>query len=312
MLITLRAVLVCFLFNLAFINVSTAQDAPKLSPEQIMASVHFKTGKITLPGGLAELNLPDNFRYLSPIDAETILTKGWGNPPDKELSLGMIVPANLSPLSAEGWGVVITYQKDGHVKDDDAQKINYNDLLKDMQEGEKEDNDMRQKQGYPTLNLVGWAEPPSYDNQTHKLYWAKNIKFGTDPENTLNYNVRVLGREGVLVLNAVASMHQLADIKQQMQTVNNFSNFTAGNGYNDFNSSTDKVAEYGIAALIAGGVAAKVGLFGKLLALLLAFKKIVLVAVAAVGGFIVNLFKGKKKAEAPIVPPSSTDNPPSE
>ena len=224
----------------------------------------------------------------------------------------MIVPANLSPLSAEGWGVVITYQKDGHVKDDDAQKINYNDLLKDMQEGEKEDNDMRQKQGYPTLNLVGWAEPPSYDNQTHKLYWAKNIKFGTDPENTLNYNVRVLGREGVLVLNAVASMHQLADIKQQMQTVNNFSNFTAGNGYNDFNSSTDKVAEYGIAALIAGGVAAKVGLFGKLLALLLAFKKIVLVAVAAVGGFIVNLFKGKKKAEAPIVPPSSTDNPPSE
>jgi uncharacterized membrane-anchored protein len=58
------------------------------------------------------------------------------------------------------------------------------------------------------------------------------------------------------------------------------------------------VAEYGIAALVAGGVAAKLGLFGKLVALLLAFKKLIIVGVAAVGSAIWKLFKRQPKADA--------------
>ena len=114
----------------------------------------------------------------------------------------------------------------------------------------------------------------------------------------LNYNIRVLGREGVLVLNAVADMSQLGRIKNEMQQVTAFTNFTAGNRYADFNDKTDKVAEYGIAALVAGGVAAKLGLFGKLFALLLAFKKLLILGGAAVVSAVYKFLGREKKAPA--------------
>ncbi|MEF3084030.1 DUF2167 domain-containing protein, partial [Luteimonas sp. SMYT11W] len=93
---------------------------------------------------------------------------------------------------------------------------------------------------------------------THKLYWAKDLMVDGG-EHSLNYNVRVLGREGVLNLNAIASMQQIEAIKKEMQQVTAFTEFTEGNRYTDFDSKTDKVAEYGLAALVAGGVASKLG-----------------------------------------------------
>lgn len=269
--------------------------APKLSAEQLLASLTFRDGKIQLPGQIATLDLPSNFRYLDPADTGKLLSEGWGNPPGAK-TLGMIVPAEVNPLSSAGWGVVVTYDKDGHVKDDDADKINYTDLLKDMQEGMEENNKARKEQGYAPMTLVGWAEQPSYNKGQHKLYWAKELRTEGDQYNGLNYNIRVLGREGVLVLNAVAGMDQIAQVRQEMKNVTAFTDFTPGNRYTDFNASTDKVAEYGLAALVAGGVAAKLGFFGKIFALLLAFKKIILIGVAAVGSWVYKLL-GRKKAE---------------
>ncbi|WP_373990375.1 DUF2167 domain-containing protein [Duganella sp. BuS-21] len=269
--------------------------APKLSAEQLLATLTFREGKIQLPGQIATLDLPSHFRYLDPADTGKLLSEGWGNPPGAK-TLGMIVPADVNPLSSAGWGVVVTYDKDGHVKDDDADKINYTDLLKDMQEGMEENNKARKEQGYAPMTLVGWAEQPSYNKGQHKLYWAKELRTEGDQYNGLNYNIRVLGREGVLVLNAVAGMDQIAQVRQEMKNVTAFTDFTPGNRYTDFNASTDKVAEYGLAALVAGGVAAKLGFFGKIFALLLAFKKIILIGVAAVGSWVYKLL-GRKKAE---------------
>lgn len=270
------------------------QAGQQLTPEQFLASLKFQNGKINLPGGIATLELPATFRYLDPADANKVLVDAWGNPPGGE-TLGMIFPADISPLSPDGWGVVITYQEDGHVKDDDASKINYDDLLKDMKQNTEDENKERIKAGYPSLLLGGWAEPPSYDSAAHKLYWALDLEPGDAKEHTLNYNIRVLGRKGVLVLNAVAGMNQLPTVKTEMEKVIGFTDFTPGNRYSDFNSGTDKVAEYGIAALVAGAVAAKLGLFAKLIALLIAFKKIVIVGVIAVVGAVGKLLGLKKK-----------------
>ncbi|MRW86873.1 DUF2167 domain-containing protein [Pseudoduganella sp. FT26W] len=272
-----------------------AASAPQLTAQQFLAALTFREGQIKLPGDIATLDLPPSFRYLDPADAEKLLTDGWGNPPGAK-TLGMIVPADVNPLSASGWGVVVTYDKDGHVKDDDADKINYADLLKDMKEGMDENNKARKEQGYAAMSLVGWAEQPSYDKDQHKLYWAKELHTDGSQENGLNYNIRVLGREGVLVLNAVAGMNQIAQVKQEMKKVTAFTDFTPGNRYTDFNAGTDKVAEYGIAALVAGGIAAKLGFFGKIFALLLAFKKAILLGLAAAGSWVYKLL-GRKKAE---------------
>ena len=292
MLRTLAAFLLCMTLGALPVH---AADAPDSAAATLLASFKPQAGKITLPGGIGTLDLPPTFRYLSPEDAGRLLSEGWGNPPSPP-TLGMILPAGVNPLSPEGWGVVVTYDKDGHVKDDDASSIKYDELLKQMQEGIASRNDERKKGGYPAMNLVGWAEAPSYDQASHKLYWAQQLHTEGAGEDGLNYNIRVLGREGVLVLNAVAGMSQIATIKNEMKQVTAFTEFSQGNRYADFNGSTDKVAEYGLAALVAGGAAAKLGLFGKLFALLLAFKKLLILGGAAVVSAVYKFLGREKKA----------------
>ncbi|MFZ6674867.1 DUF2167 domain-containing protein [Undibacterium sp. Xuan67W] len=286
-------------FSMLLTPAIQAADAPekKMTAEEFVASLKFQQGKISLPNGIANLNLSPSFRYLSPEDTEKVLVDAWGNPPGAK-TLGMIFPSNVSPLSSASWGVVVTYDEDGHVKDDDADSINYDDLLKDMKEANVAANEERKKAGYSPMTLVGWAEKPSYDKTSHKFYWAKEFAGSKAGENSLNYNIRVLGRKGVLVLNAVAGMEQITEVKKEMQNVVAFTEFADGNRYADFDAKSDKVAEYGLAALVAGGVAAKLGFFGKIFAMLLAFKKLLLVGLAAAGAGIAKLFGKKKDGDA--------------
>lgn len=283
----------------AFADPADAGTAdPQQKAEQLLASFKPQHGTVQLPNGIATLQLSQDFYYLAPGDSERLLTEGWGNPPDAgDKTLGMILPQATSPLSRSGWGVVITYNNDGHVSDSDASSMDYTKMLKQMQDADAADNEERKKQGYAGLHLLGWAEPPHYDAQTHKLYWARELKADDADENTLNYSIRVLGRKGVLELNAVAAMRDLPTIKEEMPKVLAQTNFTDGNRYNDFNSSTDKLAAYGVGALIAGGIAAKVGLFAKLGVMLLALKKFIILGVVAVAGFFRKLFGRKAKPQ---------------
>jgi uncharacterized membrane-anchored protein len=265
--------------------------------QALEASFHYQQGVITLAGGLATLNVPESFRFLGPEDASRLLVEGWGNPPG-EPPLGMLVPSDVSPFSEEGWGVVITFQEDGYVKDDDAASIDYDELLRQMQADTREENEARTEAGYPPVELIGWAEPPHYDQAAHKLYWAKELRFGNAPEHTLNYNIRVLGRRGVLVLNAVSAMSQLPSVRSDMQSVLAFVEFNEGHRYADFVPGMDKVAAYGIAGLIAGKVALKAGFFKVLLAGILAVKKLVVAGVVALGAIIARLFARKKERPA--------------
>ena len=83
--------------------------------KQLESKLHYQKGEITLRGDLARLTMPENFRYLDPGDAEVVLTKMWGNPAS-ERTLGLILPADISPLDRNCWAVVITYTEDGFVK----------------------------------------------------------------------------------------------------------------------------------------------------------------------------------------------------
>lgn len=260
--------------------------------DQFVSSLEFHEGDVTLKDGIATLSMPEGYVYLDPEDAERLLTEGWGNPPGIE-SLGMIMPANIHPFAYESWGVIIEYVEDGYISDEDAAEMDFSELLQDIQKAQTEENPVRVEQGYPPINMMGWAEEPHYDAADHKLYWAKNLRFGDAEENTLNYNVRVLGRRGMLVMNAVANMNQLDQIRVDMQEVLAFSNFSEGNRYEDFNPEVDEVAAYGIGAVIAGKLAAKAGLFAKLGILLFALKKYVFVVIVLLGVFLKKLFTGK-------------------
>jgi uncharacterized membrane-anchored protein len=274
-----------------------AVEEPAGEAEQAEPSVEFKyqTGDVVLPNKVATLHLGEKYRYMSPEEGNKLLQL-WGNLPDETL-LGVVVPAEVDPMSDGRWAVFLNYKDEGHIDDSDANDIDYDDLLEDMQKGEKEANEARKAAGYDTLTLVGWAEPPRYDASAKKLYWAKDIASGSGGGHSLNYDVRVLGREGVLEMEAVAPMSQLAQVKRDMEPLIAVAEFNKGYRYAEFNKSTDRMAEYGLGALVAGTIAAKTGLFAKLFGLLLAAKKFIIIGIMAIGGFIAKLF-GKKKEEA--------------
>lgn len=269
-------------------------DHDLAAAQKIVDSLKFQQGHIVLKEGLASLNVPETFRYLGPKDAEKVLHNLWGNPPGNG-DLGMLFPADLSPIDRGSWGVIISWAEDGYVKDDDAAKIDYSKILKEMQESQREANKQRKAEGYEALELVGWAQPPHYDQATHKIYWAKELQVEGVPTRTLNYNIRMLGRRGVLELNAISGMAQLPEIEKAVPSLLGMVDFQAGHRYADFNPSTDKVATYGLAALVTGGILAKAGFFKLLIAGLLAAKKLVIIGVVALVGFIKKLFGGKSE-----------------
>ncbi len=275
-----------------------AQEPEQITAEEFLASLNFQTGTITLPGGVATLAMPEGFHYLSPQDTERVLVTAWGNPPGNE-TLGMLVKSPDDILADESWAVVIAFEEDGYVSDEDADNIDYAQMLADMQAGSREANEARVEAGYEEVELVGWAATPHYDKAANKLYWAKELRFGDIPVNTLNYNVRILGRKGVLVLNLVATMPQLQEIETVIPTVLAMTNFNPGHRYSDFDPSIDKVAAYGIGALVAGKLAAKAGLFAKLGVLLLALKKFWIFLIIGIGAFLSRVFRRGKGKESP-------------
>jgi uncharacterized membrane-anchored protein len=291
---------------------------PKLSADAkatLAAGLKWQTGTVTIKDGLAKINLTPEFRFIGSDDARKVLHQLWGNPDDPDL-LGMIFPADKGPLDDDGWGVTVNYEESGYVKDGDASKINYDDLLKQMQKDTHDADPDRVKAGYPSIDLVGWAAPPHYDQATHKLYWAKELKVGDYKEHTLN--IRILGRHGVLVLGAIADLQQFPDIDKKTPDLLSMVDFQAGNTYGEFDPKIDKVAEYGLATLIAGGAlagAAKLGLFAAffkwIVVAALALKKALIVVVIAVVAGVKKLWaKMTNRSSTPsnLLPPQ--DRPP--
>jgi len=280
---------------------SLSADSLAARKARFAASLKYQTGDVQLHGGIATLRgVGGTYRFLDGDQAGKIL-RAWGNPV-KENPLGMLVPAEMSPIDSGAWAIVITYQDDGYVSDSGASRINYDSLLAQLQKSARDENPERKKQGYPTFEVVGWALPPRYDAQTKKLYWAEELSFDGDTAHTLNYKIRVLGRRGVLVLNAVSAMNQLPLVQEATPAALAMVEFNPGNRYADFVKGKDHMAAYGVGALIIGGIAAKAGLFKFLIPILLAAKKLLIVAIAAVAAFFRRLFGGKKKT--PTAPAS--------
>ena len=243
--------------------------------DSVNGSFKYQQGHIVLPGGVGELTVPSGFRYLDSTQSGHLLHDLWHNPPQS--NLGMLFRSDSNPLGDKSWGYVIDYNPMGYVKDDDAGDINYDELLETMQKEAEENNAAREEAGYEGIHILGWGEPPHYDQQQHTLHWAKLFRVGHTLDKTLNYNVRILGRKGVLVFNAIAEPEDLAEIKSNIPGLLGNVQFVRGEQYRDFNPKFDEVAAYSVGGLVAGKVLAKVGAF----ALVAKFWKVALLALGA-------------------------------
>jgi uncharacterized membrane-anchored protein len=272
-------------------------DSSQLALQSIEKGLKYETGEVKIGSNLATIKIPIGFRFLDAKQAERIVYEVWGNPKGEDSKLyGMIVPEKMDVTEHDSWAFILEYDDMGFVKDDDADKINYDDMLKEMQGEEKEENEARKKQGFDAVHMVGWAQKPYYDKEKKVLHWAKEIAFGDSDEHTLNYNIRVLGRKGVLVLNAVGGMNNLPDINQNIANVLSSVQFTEGSRYADFNPSGDKVAAWTVGGLVAGKVLAKVGLF----AVIAKFGKLIFLAIAGAGSAVWRFVTGRRKDDEEV------------
>lgn len=274
-----------------------------------VAGLKYETGIVSLANGIAEIKVPAGYKYLNSADSRKVLQL-WGNP-DDPTTLGLLFKKEEDPNVGTSYVIEVSYEAVGHVDDDDAEDMDFDELLEQLKTETNEGNAARVAQGYPSVTLLGWAATPFYDEENKKLHWAKLAKFEGSEENTLNYNIRILGRNGYLVLNAIGDDKILPAVNKDLNSILASVNFKAGNQYSDFDPDLDEVAAIGIGGLVAGKVLAKVGLW----AVILKFGKFIIFGIialfAAFKNKIFGFFKKKEKVEEEVVPAieqNPTDN----
>lgn len=245
-------------------------------------------------GKEAEIDLPEGYLFADAATTKSIMELS-GNPVSNR-ELGLVAPA----AEEANWFLVFEYYAVGYIKDDDKDEIDADALLESISEGTEESNKYRIENGFSPLHVVGWFEEPRYDEQTHNLVWALDAKDDTG-EHTVNYNVRLLGRKGYMSVTLVTDPTSLATDKPEVETLLAGYQYKKGKRYAEYRDG-DKLAGYGLTALVAGGAGAaavKLGLLGKLGKLLAKAGKLVVVAFLALVAFIKKMFSavfGRRQA----------------
>lgn len=262
---------------------SLVANAQEKSP---LASLPWEFGPTTGHiGDTATIKVPKGYAFLGP-EGTRQLNKLMENPDSGGTSY-TLVPEDMR------WMSFFSFNKTGYIKDDE--EIKPDELFESVRAGTEAANEERRKNGWDLLHLTGWAFKPQYDRQLKTLEWAFVAKSERSAEEVVNYNTRLLGRRGVTEVVVVDSPATLnASVGQFKSLLDGFA-YTSGESYAEYRPG-DHVAEYGLAALVAGGaaaVASKKGFFAVIGIALLKMWKLALLAVALAGGWLKSLLRRK-------------------
>jgi uncharacterized membrane-anchored protein len=237
----------------------------------------------------AVLNLPASYFFIPKAEGARIL-RALGNTVGEQTFAGLIGGTN----PGDQWLVAVRYIKEGYIKDDEAKNWNADELLQNLKDGTEEANKDRVTRGFPELQVLGWVEKPTYDSATRRLVWSLLSKLKNEPDSAtkgINYNTYALGRDGYFSLNLLTTADHVATDKVAAHQLLAALSYNPGKRYEDFNATTDHIAEYGIAALVGGVVAKKLGLFALVFAFAAKFAKVIGLAALALGGTVWNFLR---------------------
>ncbi len=235
---------------------------------------------------IAEIKVPAGFLFLDAESAKKLMQMEGEQVSGREM--GYLRPTNSQ------WAVWFLFDDIGYVKDDDKDKLDPDALLKSIKAGNDRANEYRKEHGVPVLKVIGWEIQPKYNVETHNLEWA--IRGESEGQPILNYNTRLLGRGGAMEVILVVEPDQLSATLPEYQTLLAGYNYQPGQRYAEYTKG-DKIAKYGLAALITGGaavVAVKTGLFAWLLLKFKVLWKFIVIGVVAVVGFFKRLITGDR------------------
>jgi uncharacterized membrane-anchored protein len=277
------SVWIAILASFAFAAASWAATEPV---EPSGPSLPWKRGVPAAPIGddLAEIDLTEGHVYLDQAGTRQFLELTQNPVGGSEIAV--VAPAS----DAEQWFLVFEWDAIGYVEDDEKDALDADAMIASIREGTAAGNEERTRRGWPTMEIVGWHEPPHYDAATHHLTWA--IVGASQGQKTVNKMVKLLGRRGVMSVTLVASPEEIGAASASADALLARHRFRPGNTYAEYLPGKDSVAEIGLKGLILGGAGAaliKSGLLGKLW-------KFIAVGVVALGGGIARLFGRKKTA----------------
>jgi uncharacterized membrane-anchored protein len=180
-----------------------------------------------------------------------------------------------SQATPEPWFVLFSYEESGYVRDDEGSNLDADAILESVRQGTEEANQERKRRGWGTLSVEGWATKPFYDRATNNLTWAISAHDNTGGR-TVNHSVRLLGRGGVMHADLVTTPDQLASLVPTFNGMVAGYTYAPGFKYAEWRSG-DKVAAYGLTALVAGGAGVALAKSG----LLVKFWKLIVAGLAA-------------------------------
>jgi uncharacterized membrane-anchored protein len=287
--LALALILLCGLAPLA---AHAQNQAPSESSREAERQAAWKAGVQAGTKGPAEIKLRDQAVLAVPADNFFIpkteaarIMRALGNTINEDTFDGIVIGTRQS----DDWIVVVRYIKEGYIKDDEAKDWNADELLQNLKDGTEGANKDRAARGFAELEVLGWVEKPTYDAATHRLVWSLLSKHKGEPDSAtkgINYNTYALGREGYFSLNLLTNSQRIDADKPAAQTLLAALTYNDGKRYEDFVPATDHIAAYGIAALVGGIAAKKLGLIALAGAFVLKFAKIIGIGIAAlVGGF---------------------------
>lgn len=246
--------------NPANTEVVAQEDLPKpVGPGDIDWIAGPATGDL---GSVAEIRVPQGYIFADGKGARRFLELTQNIPGGTEV--GVLLPWDETQPENAGWFVIFDYADVGHVKDEEKDELDADALLETLQEGTRLGNEERKKRGWATMELVGWQKPPFYDEATNNLTWATLGR--SEGGESVNWSTRMLGREGYMTVDLVMGKDEVDAVVPRFTEVLRGFEYKSGQRYAEFREG-DKVAEYGLAALVAGGMgvaAFKFGLLQKL------------------------------------------------
>jgi uncharacterized membrane-anchored protein len=252
-------------------------------------------------GDLAEIKVPEGYRFAG-ADGTRKFLELTQNPPSGA-ELGVLIPEREhgNEQAGEFWFVIFEFHSIGYVKDDDRDKLDAAALLKELQTNTEEGNKERAKRGWPAYNIDGWYKPPFYDVSTKNLTWATRghaMENGKE-DKSVNYSIRILGRRGTMDVDLVLGPDVVSNVLPRFAEVLKDFSFKSGHSYAEFRPG-DKVAEYGLAALVAGGATAmafKTGLLAKFWKLIVALFVALSTMIKRAVNYLKRVLTGKASEE---------------
>lgn len=247
-------------------------------------------------GAEGRLNLPKGMKFVGKDDAN-VLMEMLGNAVIEQ-RYGVIFSDSDEEVQ---WWFDLLYVDSGYIKDDDAKDWDVDGMLQNLKDGTAEQNKVRQSKGIPEIEIAGWIEKPTYDAAQHRLVWSVDVRGKNAPAGSdtgVNYNTFLLGRKGFISLMLITDGKRIEQDKPMAKNLLENIEFKEGLRYTDFDYSTDKVAEYGLAALVGGAAAKKLGLFAMLTAFLAKFGKVIALGGVALMAVLGRFFKRKKRDDA--------------